>query len=648
MSSDEKTNRPTPDEERTVFAPAGASVPSQPPSAVPSERTSAGFTHAAPRADARVQVGDVLNHIFEVRRFIARGGMGEVFEGVNISSDERVAIKVMLPALTADPNVQAMFRKEARTLTRLNNEALVAYRVLAQEPNLGLLYIVTEYIEGPSLCDLLGKIQPSTEELRQLGLRLAKGLAEAHRLGAIHRDISPDNILLEGGALERAKIIDFGIAKDLDPSSKTIVGDGFAGKLGYVAPEQLGDFGRDVGPWSDIYSLGLVLLAVASGKNVDMGATLVDAVDRRRAGPDLGPIPDDLRPAIEGMLKPNPADRFRSMADVAAALSGQAAAMPAPPASSHAATVIEPRPSAPVSPVASAESSRTPLIAGGAAAALLVLGVGAYFAFGGSDSPAPAPTPVVEKEQSGSASTPAPSDARTSVNQALATVPCSWLDIVDLQPGPPPRVSLKGVAQNPAGAVTSIAQALQATGSAAGDVNSDRVTTIPASVCAVLDAFRSIRSTDQELVSIDRTDWTMQPVEGGEQAAEVLVNLTLPPPGREVAFFYVSAAGEVEPATQGEAATPVVTRSQMEKFIASPPPGATVTPLGASKYRLSGFVGDPGWSGFLMITGRQPIDASLVTTPPARRDAGWRQRFAAAAERGGWKAQMAWYRVIAN
>ena len=102
----------------------------------------------APRAGqrGRIQIGDVLNHIFEVKRFIARGGMGEVFEGINVNSDERVAIKVILPRLAGrSPTSMAMFRKEARTLTRLSHPALVQYRVLAQEPQLGVLYIVTEY-----------------------------------------------------------------------------------------------------------------------------------------------------------------------------------------------------------------------------------------------------------------------------------------------------------------------------------------------------------------------------------------------------------------------------------------------------------------------------------------------------------------------
>ena len=135
------------------------------PAADADRRCRAGtFTPMAPRTGGGVgiQVGDVLNHIFEVKRFIARGGMGEVFEGVNVNTDERVAIKVMLPALAADPNVQAMFRKEARTLTRLSHPALVQYRVLAQEPQLGVLYIVTEFIDGANLSDVLGDAEAPT------------------------------------------------------------------------------------------------------------------------------------------------------------------------------------------------------------------------------------------------------------------------------------------------------------------------------------------------------------------------------------------------------------------------------------------------------------------------------------------------------
>jgi serine/threonine-protein kinase len=291
---------------RPQAGPTAGSDPAPPPQAAPTP--------------GRVSIGDVLNGIYEVKRLIGRGGMGEVYEGVNINSDERVAIKVMLPTLAADPKVQAMFRKEARTLTRLAHPAVVQYRVLAHEPQLNVLYIVTEFVDGVELTAVLGQIHPTSNELKSLMRRLADGLRAAHELGAVHRDISPDNVLLPDRRLDRARIIDFGIAKDLDNSKATIVGDGFAGKLSYVAPEQFGDFGREIGPWTDIYSLGLVIMAVASGRDVDMGSTLVEAVDKRRQGIDLSPLPEDLRPILERMLMADPAKRTRSMDDVLAML----------------------------------------------------------------------------------------------------------------------------------------------------------------------------------------------------------------------------------------------------------------------------------------------------------------------------------------
>jgi len=265
-------------------------------------------------------VGFVLNGIYEIKRFIARGGMGEVYEGANVNAEERVAVKVILPHLAADPKVQALFRKEAKTLTSLAHPALVQYRVLAREPRKDLLYIVTDFIDGEPLTNLIGRQSPTTGELVMLTRRLAEGLHAAHSHGAIHRDISPENVLLPDGVLSRAKIIDFGIAKSMEIGAQTVVGDGFAGKLGYVAPEQFGDFDRRIGPWTDIYSLALVVLALAGGRAPDMGTTLVEAIDRRRAGADITAVPPLLQPLFARMLSPDPRGRPQTMAEVISAL----------------------------------------------------------------------------------------------------------------------------------------------------------------------------------------------------------------------------------------------------------------------------------------------------------------------------------------
>lgn len=323
------------------------------------------------RRGASLVPGDVLNGIYRVDRFIARGGMGEVFEGINVESDERVAIKAIRSHLAQEDKIVAMFRKEARVLTQIAHPAIVQYRVLARDPMLDLYYIVTDFIDGEPLSTHLGDSHPTAGEIAVLARRLASGLQAAHEHGAVHRDMSPDNVLLPGGAIERAKIIDFGIAKSLDIGGETVVGEGFAGKLGYVAPEQFGDYDRQVGPWTDVYSTALVLLAYARGKAPAMGNTLADAVERRRQLPDCDGLPSALVPLFQKMLAPNPAERIRSMAEVLAFLDSlvlskedaagmSPAPLPAPVAPSAPEAMFAPARHAPA-PAAKAVSPNPPI-----------------------------------------------------------------------------------------------------------------------------------------------------------------------------------------------------------------------------------------------------------------------------------------------
>jgi hypothetical protein len=323
---------PPPEEAREVSHAPTVIIPPEPP-----PEAARPAPPPLPPAARPIEVGDVLNHMFEVKRFIKAGGMGQVFEGSNVITGERVAIKTLLPALAADPKVIAMLHRESITLTRLQHEALVQYRVLAKEPQLGVLYIVTEYIDGVDLGDVLERVDRSPTALAALLKRLASGLAAAHKLGAIHRDMSPDNVMLPGGDLQQAKIIDFGIAKDLAGTLPTIIGDGFAGKLNFVAPEQLGEHGGEIGSWTDVYSLALVILSAAKGEKVDMAGSFADAIRKRRDGPDLSSAPESLRPLLADMLRLDPAERLRTMDEVIARLAPKIArpppvAIPAPEA----------------------------------------------------------------------------------------------------------------------------------------------------------------------------------------------------------------------------------------------------------------------------------------------------------------------------
>ncbi len=175
-----------------------------------------------------------------------------------------------------------------------------------------------EFVDGQPLSERIKEAPLSVDEVDLLRRRIAPGLHAAHLLGIVHRDVSPDNIILPGGSIARAKIIDFGIARSSLLGEGTVIGSGFAGKYNYVSPEQLGLFGGDVTGRSDMYSFALVLAEALAGKPLDMGGSQVQILDKRRRLPDLSGIDARIRPLLARMLAPDPADRFADMSEVAA------------------------------------------------------------------------------------------------------------------------------------------------------------------------------------------------------------------------------------------------------------------------------------------------------------------------------------------
>jgi serine/threonine protein kinase len=258
-----------------------------------------------------------LNGMYEIETLLAQGGMGEVYKGFNIQTRDLVAIKMILPELARNEDVFALFRREATTLHNLQHEAIVRYFVFSVDPDLQRAYLAMEFVDGPSLTKRLAQGPLSIVEANILRKRIAGALEAAHRVGVIHRDISPDNIILPGNDPRRAKIVDFGIARSQRPGEGTLLGGGFAGKYNYVAPEQLGLAGGDVTARSDIYSFGLVLAEALRGRPIDMSGTQVQIIEKRRTVPDLSDIDASMRPLLQAMLAPLPADRPESMAAVA-------------------------------------------------------------------------------------------------------------------------------------------------------------------------------------------------------------------------------------------------------------------------------------------------------------------------------------------
>jgi serine/threonine-protein kinase len=278
---------------------------------------------------SRLAPGTRLNGIFEIDQRIASGGMGEIYRGHAIETGDPVAIKVMRTDLADNTMALALFRKEASALHYIHHEAIVRYYVFSNDPGTGRHYLAMEFVDGQPLSELLRRGPLDFTAVRLLQERLAAGLNAAHQHGIVHRDLSPDNVLITAGDLAKAKIIDFGIARSTRAGEGTIIGSGFAGKYNYVSPEQLGLFGGDVTAKSDIYSLGLVLAECLTGRPIDMGGTQFEVLEKRRIVPDLGAVDRRFRPLLEKMLQPNPTDRPDSMAAVAAWRPGPEA-QPAP------------------------------------------------------------------------------------------------------------------------------------------------------------------------------------------------------------------------------------------------------------------------------------------------------------------------------
>lgn len=266
---------------------------------------------------ADVRQGVVLNDTYRIESLIAQGGMGEVFRGSEIHSGGVVAIKLIRSDMTSNKVALGLFQREALILKDIYHDAIVRYFMFSFDPHLQRHYLAMEFVDGISLADLLKQGALPFEAVSTLRRRIASALFVAHERGIIHRDMSPDNVIIPGRNVANAKIIDFGIARATEIGSGTLIGGGFAGKYNYVSPEQLGLAGGEITPRSDIYSLGLVLAESILGKPLDMSGSQADVIEKRRQVPDLGQIDPRLRPLIEQMLQPDPLKRPDTMAVVA-------------------------------------------------------------------------------------------------------------------------------------------------------------------------------------------------------------------------------------------------------------------------------------------------------------------------------------------
>ena len=259
--------------------------------------------------------GQVLNHTYEIEGVLGRGGTGEVYRARNQISGRIVAIKALNAQFSGNDDYIGLMRREEQMRDVLN-DAVVRYTECSRTEQ-GHVFLVMDFIDGPSMNDVMMQRRMDPRELMIIAHRVAEGLVAAHGRGIVHRDLSPDNVVLRDGAAEKATIIDFGIAKDTSTGAKTIVGNEFAGKYEYAAPEQLE--GR-AEKRSDLYALGATLLASFRGQVPFGGSTPGEIVRRKQNRLDTEGVPEPLKGLIDWLSTPALADRAPSAEAVVARL----------------------------------------------------------------------------------------------------------------------------------------------------------------------------------------------------------------------------------------------------------------------------------------------------------------------------------------
>jgi serine/threonine protein kinase/Tfp pilus assembly protein PilF len=276
---------------------------------------------------------------YEIQGVLGRGGMGIVYLARDRRLDRLVALKMMLP--TAEATERSRFRTEAQAVARLQHPHIVQIYEVGEHD--GLPYFALEYVEGGNLRDKLADIPLPADQAARLVEVISRAVHFAHQRGIIHRDLKPANILLaphpkserhpseENGALPAPtlesefrisdflpKIADFGLAKRLDQDSGQTRTGALVGTPSYMAPEQAGGKNQEIGPATDVYSLGALLYALLTGRPPFQAATVLETLEQVRLQEPVRPtqlqpkVPRDLETICLKCLLKEPRKRYAS------------------------------------------------------------------------------------------------------------------------------------------------------------------------------------------------------------------------------------------------------------------------------------------------------------------------------------------------
>jgi eukaryotic-like serine/threonine-protein kinase len=271
--------------------------------------------------NGRVMLGELIADRYELEELVGSGGMSSVYKAKDTLLERNVALKILHAHYTGDEEYVQRFRHEARAVAQLSHPNIVT--VIDRGEENGRQFIVFEYVHGENLKELIDRTGPlPVRRAVELSLEIARGLAFAHAQGLVHRDVKPQNVLLNGDG--EAKVTDFGIARSLDVEHGMTQTGTVLGTSNYIAPEQAS--GRHVNELTDVYSLGVVLYELLTGEVPFPGDNFVAVAMKHINEPAPSVLerrpdaPLRLAAAIDRALAKQPEDRFPSMGAFAAEL----------------------------------------------------------------------------------------------------------------------------------------------------------------------------------------------------------------------------------------------------------------------------------------------------------------------------------------
>jgi predicted Ser/Thr protein kinase len=258
---------------------------------------------------------------------IGRGGMGVVYLAYDTRLDRQVALKMLAPQFTGDTKQRERLKREARAVAKLSYPGIATVYSLEELDN--NVFIVTEYVQGPTLRQILSRGILPYREVLDISVQIGRGLVAAHDEGIVHRDLKPENIIRSESGI--VKILDFGLARvqlhDGSSSNSHLTQSGmFLGTPAYASPEQL--LGSNIDRSSDIFSFGVMMYEMAAGKHPFKSEDSISLIARilEADPPDLSQtnpvIPQNFRRIMLRCIKKSPSERYENTKDLVKDLEG--------------------------------------------------------------------------------------------------------------------------------------------------------------------------------------------------------------------------------------------------------------------------------------------------------------------------------------